>query len=247
MVLTAADVRERWAEMAIYTDSPMRPRLSGLGVEYAILQVYSRDAGQRSAIISFNVGQGTQDIGFRNDIEVRLHGRAGASRAAARARRARSAGDRRISHSRRGGPDLPEHREAAGAGLLLPAAGLPRRRRDDCSCPAGAFTVDVSRGPEYLTQTQASDDLRAAGAARPAGALDRPGARRLVLGRSSHPFGGLLALRKPDRRRAAERHVAADRRRGAQRRERADVGAVLLPSEAVLQRPGSSAVEARRA
>ena len=48
----------------------MRPRLSGLALEYAILEVYSRDAGQRSAKISFNVGQGSQDIGFRNDVTV---------------------------------------------------------------------------------------------------------------------------------------------------------------------------------
>jgi hypothetical protein len=55
MELTDGDVRERWAEISIYDRAPMRPRLSGLGVEYVILQVFSRDAGQRSAIISFNV------------------------------------------------------------------------------------------------------------------------------------------------------------------------------------------------
>ena len=70
MEITDAHVKERWAEMAIITQPPMRPRLSGLGIEYAILQVYSRDAGQRSATLSFNVGQGSQDIGFRNDVEV---------------------------------------------------------------------------------------------------------------------------------------------------------------------------------
>src|SRR6185295_12304790 len=39
-VLTDAHVRERWADISIYTDAPMRPRLSGLGIEYLILQVY---------------------------------------------------------------------------------------------------------------------------------------------------------------------------------------------------------------
>ena len=70
MELTAAQVRERWAEIAIFDRPPMRQRLSGLGVEYLILQIYSRDAGQRSAVVSFNVGQGSQDVGFRNDVEV---------------------------------------------------------------------------------------------------------------------------------------------------------------------------------
>ena len=70
MELTQEHVKERWANLEMYDDPPMAKRLSGLGVEYRILQVYSRDVGQRSAKIAFNVGQGTQDIGFRNDILV---------------------------------------------------------------------------------------------------------------------------------------------------------------------------------
>src|SRR5262245_49789227 len=45
-VLTDVDVRERWADMSFYTQPPMRQRLSGLAVEYAILQIASRDAGK---------------------------------------------------------------------------------------------------------------------------------------------------------------------------------------------------------
>ena len=59
-----------WASLSLYQNPPMLPRLSGLAVEYQILSIYSRDAGKRSAIISFDVGQGTQDIGFRNDMMV---------------------------------------------------------------------------------------------------------------------------------------------------------------------------------
>ena len=70
MELTQEHVKERWANLEMYNDPPMAPRLSGLGIEYQILQIYSRDRGQRSAKIAFNVGQGTQDIGFRNDILV---------------------------------------------------------------------------------------------------------------------------------------------------------------------------------
>jgi hypothetical protein len=153
MVLTDKDVRERWAELSIYTESPMRPRLSGLGVEYAILQVYSRDVGQRSAIISFNVGQGSQDIGFRNDIDVLF------TAVPAHPLRLRV---------------LDEHGQPATAGFLIrdQAARIypniakrlapdfffqPQVYRTDgetIQLPAGTFTVDVSRGPEYLTQTK---------------------------------------------------------------------------------------------
>ena len=68
--LSPRESKERWANISLYQRPPMRPRLSGLALEYAILEVYSRDAGQRSAKISFNVGQGSQDIGFRNDVTV---------------------------------------------------------------------------------------------------------------------------------------------------------------------------------
>jgi len=65
--LTAEDEKQRWADISFYDKNPMSERLSGLGLEYRILSIYSRDAGERSAKLSFNVGQGTQDIGFRNE------------------------------------------------------------------------------------------------------------------------------------------------------------------------------------
>jgi len=47
-----------------------RPTLGGLEVEYRIIQLHSRDAGRREAKFSFDVGQGTQDIGFRNEVDL---------------------------------------------------------------------------------------------------------------------------------------------------------------------------------
>jgi hypothetical protein len=66
--LTPRNAADRWAEISIYDKPPMDRRLSGLALDYRILQIYSRDSGQRSAQIGFDVGQGSQDIGFRNDI-----------------------------------------------------------------------------------------------------------------------------------------------------------------------------------
>ncbi len=43
-------------------------RLSGKFLETRRLRIYSRDAGYRSAVLNFNAGQGTQDIGFRSDV-----------------------------------------------------------------------------------------------------------------------------------------------------------------------------------
>ena len=48
----------------------MSAMLSGVKLEYRIVLIYSRDAGKRAAVFSFDVGQGSQDIGFRNDVIV---------------------------------------------------------------------------------------------------------------------------------------------------------------------------------
>ncbi|MBO0860592.1 MAG: hypothetical protein J2P21_19345, partial [Chloracidobacterium sp.] len=68
--VTPRDVTDRWLDLAMFDKSPLKPTLSGLELEYRVIQVYSRDAGKREARISFNVGQGTQDIGFRNDVDI---------------------------------------------------------------------------------------------------------------------------------------------------------------------------------
>ncbi len=64
------EVRNRWLDMSMFNDRPVQPQLSGLELEYRVIQLYSRDAGKRAAVIAFDIGQGTQDIGFRNDVMV---------------------------------------------------------------------------------------------------------------------------------------------------------------------------------
>jgi hypothetical protein len=64
------EVADRWLDLQVFAQQPLEPSLSGLKVEYRILELYSRDAGKRDATLSFNVGQGTQDLGFRNEISV---------------------------------------------------------------------------------------------------------------------------------------------------------------------------------
>lgn len=80
--VTAQDVRERWAEISLLSKTLSPPaygisyfpdRLSGFGIEYRILMIYSRDAGERSAKLAFDVGQGTQDIGFLNETSILFH------------------------------------------------------------------------------------------------------------------------------------------------------------------------------
>lgn len=142
---------ESWASISLYQSPPMGPHLSGLAVEYQILAIYSRDAGQRSAIIRFNVGQGTQDIGFRNDMTVLFT-----------ARPAHSVTFRVRDES--GDPGMASFvvRDSLNRLYPNPAKRLapdfffqPQVYRADgetLRLPEGRYNVTYTGGPEYVTQ-----------------------------------------------------------------------------------------------
>jgi hypothetical protein len=156
MEVGEAHVRDRWADISIYDKPPLRPRLSGLGIEYVILEVFSRDAGQRSATISFNVGQGTQDIGFRNDTEVvftsmpahpvRLAVKDEHGRPTTAGFLIRDSLDRIYPNiSKRLEPDF----------FFQPQ--VYRRDGQSIALPPGSYKAVVTRGPEYDSQTMTFD------------------------------------------------------------------------------------------
>jgi len=68
--LTLGQLDNSFLQMALYRDRPLQQNLSGLELEYVVLQLYTRSHGKREAEIGFNVGQGTQDIGFRNTVSL---------------------------------------------------------------------------------------------------------------------------------------------------------------------------------
>ena len=68
--LTPGQIDNSFLQIAVYRNRPMQAALSGLELEYAIIQVYTRSRGRKEAEIGFNVGQGTQDIGFRNTVSI---------------------------------------------------------------------------------------------------------------------------------------------------------------------------------
>ena len=151
--ITPQESKERWANISLYQRPPMRQRLSGLALEYAILEVYSRDAGQRSAKISFNVGQGSQDIGFRNDATVLFT----------------AIPARRITlhvKDEKGRPTMASFiiKDRLERIYPLPSKRLapdfffqPQIYRADgesVQLPNGYYTFEYSGGPEYLTHTR---------------------------------------------------------------------------------------------
>ena len=61
---------DRFLDLELFTAAPMTTNLSGLELEYAIALIYSSESGRREATITFDVGQGTQDLGFRAEAPV---------------------------------------------------------------------------------------------------------------------------------------------------------------------------------
>jgi hypothetical protein len=151
--ISSADTRNRWMGLELYDKDPMSLRLSGLPLEYRILQVYSRDEGQRSAAIGFNVGQGTQDIGFRYEVVVVFTALPGRPL-------------RLLVRDENGAPSMAAFtiRDALGRLYPNPSKRLApdlffqpqvyRENGDTIQVPAGSYKVTASMGPEYHPQTK---------------------------------------------------------------------------------------------
>jgi hypothetical protein len=151
--ITPRDIEERWADISFFDKAPLAEALSGVPVEYRILEVYSRDAGQRAAELKFDVGQGTADLAFRSDIPVVFT-----------ASPARRIGVR--VEDERGRPSIARLIVRDGAGRVYPAmskrlapdlpfqAQVYRSDGEGIVLPDGKYTVEWSGGPDYLTGTR---------------------------------------------------------------------------------------------
>lgn len=150
----AAEVADRWMELQMFDAQPLRAALSGLGVEYRIIQLHSRDAGRREAKFSFDVGQGTQDLGYRAEIDVLFrceparevtlrvrdeHGRPTTAGFVVRDQQGRVY----PSQAKRLAPDFAFHPQ------------VYRADGETLRLPAGRYTVEFQRGPESVPQRPA--------------------------------------------------------------------------------------------
>jgi hypothetical protein len=61
--------RQHWLE-AVIKDPSHGGSLSGQKVEYVLLGLTAREPGKREATLKFDVGQGTQDLGFRAEVPI---------------------------------------------------------------------------------------------------------------------------------------------------------------------------------
>jgi hypothetical protein len=142
-----------WMDMEMFNKQPLNRDLSGLGLEYRILHLYSRDAGKREAKLMFDVGQGTQDLGFRNEVdilfeaaparEVKFNVRDEDGKTTTACFEIRDAQGRIYpSQAKRLAPDFGFHPQ------------VYRANGETVTLPDGNYTVQFSRGPESILQTR---------------------------------------------------------------------------------------------
>jgi hypothetical protein len=147
------EIADHWLDLMMFDQQPLPAALSGLNVEYRIVQLYSRDAGKRAAKISFDVGQGTQDLGFRNETdvlftiapahEVKLHIRDERDEPTTASFVITDAQGRVYpSRAKRLAPDFAFHEQ------------IYRVDGETIRLPAGDYKVEFSRGPESVPQTK---------------------------------------------------------------------------------------------
>jgi hypothetical protein len=147
------DEKGRFLSVEMFVKPPMARNLSGLEVEYALALIYSHEAGKREATLQFDVGQGTQDLGFRAEAPVlfnvlpakavKLDVRDADGRTTTARLEFRDATGRVYpSQAKRLAPDFffqPQIYRAHGQSVIL---------------PPGKFTMETSRGPEYRVHTR---------------------------------------------------------------------------------------------
>lgn len=148
-LVDASDLPNRWLDVSMHDRPPMTPRLSGLPLEYRMVMLFARDAGKREAQLSFNIGQGTQDIGFRNaasilfdcrpavDVKLSVKDVDGEPCIAALVIRDKQ-GRVYPNPAKRLAPDFFFHQQ------------VYRGDGESVSLPAGEYQITATRGPEYL-------------------------------------------------------------------------------------------------
>jgi len=139
---------DRFLQVEMFSSPPMTRDLSGLKVEYALALIYSSEAGQREAVLSFDVGQGNQDLGFRGEVPVLFSVRPSvAVRLSILDDDGQPTTGRFVFLDRAGHVYPPQVKRLAPD--LFFQKQIYRRDGSTVLLPPGEFTMFYGRGPEY--------------------------------------------------------------------------------------------------
>ena len=152
--ITAKDIPDRWLDLIMFEQKPLTKTLSGLAVDYRIIQIYSRDAGKREGLFLFDVGQGTQDLGFRSELPVLF-----TSRPAVQVKLNVIDHDGKPTTGQFVIRDQWNRVYPARARRLAPDFffhdQIYRHSGETVALPPGEYQVTFTRGPEYTVQRRA--------------------------------------------------------------------------------------------
>lgn len=141
----------RFLAVEMFQRPPMTRQLSGLEVEYALVLVYSSESGRREATLQFDVGAGTQDIGFRGEVPILFD-----VKPAVPVKLAIYDVDGQPTVARLIIRDQFNRIYPSQAKRLAPdfffQPQIYRNHGDVVLLPPGDFHVEFSRGPEYYVQ-----------------------------------------------------------------------------------------------
>lgn len=156
--------QERWAAYQFYSQPPLQGNLSGLALEYKIIQVYTRDAGNLTDVVSFNVGTlrssgigsnpytpGTP--GFRGEAEFRFNAAEPVAVQLSVKDEDGSSTAVRLTIRNHLGHVFP-HRAKRYAPDLFFQEHIYRYDGETVGLPPGEYTVQIARGPHYLKEEQ---------------------------------------------------------------------------------------------
>lgn len=148
------NVRDRYLEFAMYNRQPLVRHLSGLELEYRILQIYCRDAGRKAGTIGFSLwkdGIRNRPMQFSNQVpyvfridpavivKLMIQDHDGKPVMASFTIRDQQ-GHVYPAQTRRLAPDFFFHSQ------------IYRRSGETVSLQPGKYTVHYTRGPEYLLE-----------------------------------------------------------------------------------------------
>jgi hypothetical protein len=156
-VTSVGEVGKRFLDLMMFNSQPLVANLSGLELEYRIIQVYCRDAGRKEAELGFSLWRDKKKEGESNSVDIVFE-----SAPAVLVRIQLKDDDGKSAHF--GKPVVAAFTFTDSQGRIYPSqsrrlapdfnfqAQIYRADGETIALQPGKYTVTYKRGPEYLVQ-----------------------------------------------------------------------------------------------
>ncbi|MFM7592056.1 MAG: CehA/McbA family metallohydrolase [Isosphaeraceae bacterium] len=142
---------DRFIDISVRNDATLSDRLSGLILEYKLLDISSSQAGNREAILQFDVGEGTKDLASRFEIPVLFQIARAEPVAISVLDETGQKSVARLEIRDTQGRVYPSQLKRLAPDLFFQPQ-IYRADGDIVALAPGKYNVVYSRGPEYLRQ-----------------------------------------------------------------------------------------------